>query len=135
MGLDKTSRRLGALAVAGLFAGCINTGYAVKQTACANFSFPVYFASGSDQLTTPAVQAIGESALRAKGCPVAVIAIKGLGRDTTGLAARRAAAVARALAANGLDKPAPVADSATGGPEFPLLNRRVDVSVTFSRQP
>src|SRR5580700_3563174 len=97
MGLDKTSWRLGALVAAGLVASCTNSRFALEQTACADFSFPVYFPSGSDQLTTPAAQAIGESAVRAKGCPVAAIAINGLGQDANGLAARRAATVARAL--------------------------------------
>jgi hypothetical protein len=124
-----------ALGLVALLCACTTSQSAVKQTACANFGFPVYFQSGSDQLTTAAAQAIGEAAVRAKSCPLAGIAITGLGQDDAGLASRRAAAVIKALAANGLTTPPPVVDSASSPAVLPLLRHRVDVSVRFVGQP
>jgi outer membrane protein OmpA-like peptidoglycan-associated protein len=75
---------------------------------------------------------IAESATRAKACPHASVIIRGLGDNHADLAARRAAAVAKALAANGLGagpaqiEPTPAAEA------FGLLHRRAEVSVHFT---
>jgi hypothetical protein len=105
----------------------------VKATACADFSFPVYFAERSDELSTGALQVIAASATRAEACPVASLAISGLGPDT-GLASRRAAAVAKALAADGLASPAPVVQPSQPSHGLALLRHSSQVSVHFVTQ-
>lgn len=102
----------------------------VKATACADFSFPVYFDGRSDELSTGALQVIAASASRAEACPVASLAISGLG-DDTGLASRRAAAVAKALAADGLASPAPVLQPSQPNHGLALLRHSSQVSVHF----
>jgi hypothetical protein len=90
----------------------------VKQTGCADFAFPVYFRDGSDELTSAAAQLIAGSAARAKSCRIASLAITGsAGEDQADLVARRSAAVAKALTADGLAPPAPqvVASQADSG--------------------
>jgi hypothetical protein len=101
------------------------------KTACADFTFPVYFENGSDQLGTGALQVIAASAARAKSCPVASLAISGLGSDT-GLASRRGAAVAKALAADGLTSPAPVVQPSQPNHGLGLLRHSSQVSVHFA---
>ncbi|HZC16957.1 MAG TPA: hypothetical protein VE309_09350 [Caulobacteraceae bacterium] len=102
----------------------------VKPTACADFNFPIYFEEHSDGLSTGALQVIAASATRAEACPVASLAISGLG-DDTGLASRRAAAVARALAADGLTSPAPVVRPSQPSHGLALLRHSSQVSVHF----
>lgn len=102
----------------------------VKPTACADFSFPVYFEEHSAELSTGALQVIAASATRAEACPVAGLAISGLG-DDTGLASRRAAAVAKALAADGLGSPAPVVQPSQPNHGLALLRHSSQVSVHF----
>jgi outer membrane protein OmpA-like peptidoglycan-associated protein len=106
----------------------------VQSTACADFSFPVYFKVGSDQLTTEAVQLIAESASRAKSCPMASLTISGLNADRPDLATRRADAVTRALAANGLAAPTQV-PSTTAVQGMGILHRRAEVAVHFAAHP
>ncbi|HEX4196638.1 MAG TPA: hypothetical protein VHZ26_04275 [Caulobacteraceae bacterium] len=101
----------------------------VKST-CVDFSFPVYFEERSDELSTGALQVIAASASRAEACPVASLAISGLGGDT-GLASRRAAAVAKALAADGLASPAPVVQPDQPSHGLGLLRHSSRVSVRF----
>jgi outer membrane protein OmpA-like peptidoglycan-associated protein len=106
----------------------------VKPTACADFSFPVYFEQKSAELSTGAVQVIAASVARAKSCPVAGLAISGLG-DDTGLAAQRAAAVAKALAADGLASPTPVVQPNQPNHGLALLRHSSQVSVHFVATP
>jgi len=82
--------------------------------ACADFSFPIYFEKGSDQLTTAARAVIDTGVQQTRGCKVSKIEVLGLA-DADGprlrnleLSRRRADAVAKALAGEGL--PAPVFD-------------------------
>jgi hypothetical protein len=124
---------VGAIAALGVsLPACTNTPSTplVKTTACADFSFPIYFEQHSDQLSTGALQVISASVTRAMSCPVAGLAISGLG-DDTGLASRRAAAVAKALAADGLATPAPVVQASTANHGLALLRHSAQVSVHF----
>jgi hypothetical protein len=123
---------LGAIAAVGFgLPACTGSRAAlVKPTACADFSFPVYFEGQSAELSTGAVQVIAASVSRAKSCPVAGLAISGLG-DDTGLAARRAAAVAKALAADGLASPTPVVQPSRPSHGLALLRHSSQVSVHF----
>jgi len=129
-------RRVAAVAaIAALGIGlpaCTNTSSTplVKTTACADFSFPVYFEQHSDQLSAGALQVISASVARATSCPVAGLAISGLG-DDTGLASRRAAAVAKALAADGLASPAPVVQASAPNHGLGLLRHSAQISVHF----
>jgi hypothetical protein len=61
------------------------------------------------------------------------LAISGLG-DDTGLVARRAAAVAKALAADGLASPVPVVRSSPPSHGMALLRHSSQVSVHFAAQ-
>ncbi len=106
----------------------------VKTTACADFNFPIYFQESSDQLSTGALQVIAASVARARSCPVAGLGISGLG-DDTGLASRRAAAVAKALAADGLASPAPVVRPTQPSHGLALLRHSSQVSVHFAVSP
>ncbi len=88
---------------------------AAKPTpVCGDFSFPIYFEKGSDQLTAPARAVVDASVQQVRGCRVSRIEVLGLA-DADGpklrnleLSRRRAAHVAHALAGDGL--PAPVFD-------------------------
>ena len=108
---------------------------------CADMSFPVYFATASQDLTPAAKGVISDAAARVKGCVLGRTEVIGLA-DATGssaanltLSRRRGQAVARALSAAGL--PAPAANveafgqtgatTPAGDPE--PLRRRVEVIV------
>ncbi|HEY3887613.1 MAG TPA: hypothetical protein VGL73_03500 [Caulobacteraceae bacterium] len=124
---------VGAIAALGFgLPACTNTSSTplVKPTACADFNFPIYFDQRSDELSAGALQVIAASVARAKSCPVAGLAISGLG-DDTGLASRRAAAVAKALAADGLASPAPVVQASTPNHGLALLRHSAQISVHF----
>ena len=125
----------GVSALALGLAACMGMG-AKPQTAgaCTDFTFPVYFESGSDQLTTEAVQLIGVSVTRTKGCPTAMMSISGLGQDKTGLGVRRADAVTKALMANGVTAPPRIVPPAAA-PGLGLLHRSIDVSVHYVSGP
>ncbi len=78
---------------------------------CAARQFPVYFATGSDQLSDPARQAIAAGAAGVKGCRIGEVDVFGLA-DLDGPAAqnlalsrRRASIVAQSLIAAGLPPP------------------------------
>lgn len=143
-----------ALAVgAGLIAGCAGLreraaaanarSVIATSPACENFSFPLYFRAGSDQLTRAGMDVVQAYSGRARACPVAEVRVTGLS-DVEGSAAqaldlsrRRAATVARMLAAGGY--PAPVFDvrgvgrsglsrPATRDP----LRRRAEVTVIYA---
>jgi len=121
-------------------------GLAPPPVACADFSFPIYFDTGSDQLTPPAREAIRYAALRVKGCKLGPAAVVGLAdadgraRRNLVLSRRRAVVVAEALAAAGL--PAPTFDiealgeqgARTADGEEPL-RRRTEVVIRASPPP
>ena len=114
---------------------------------CNDFSFPIYFETGSDQLSTAAMQVVSESAERVRGCDVTEVQLLGLA-DASGtaranleLSRRRAASVAAALAAAGLPQPAfdigaagQVGAVAPGGKPEPL-RRRTEVVIRASPKP
>ena len=84
---------------------------AAARPACTDVVFPIYFAEGSDQLTPTASQVIGLQASVVRGCRIGYVSVLGLtdaqggsGRNLD-LSRRRAATVARALAAAGLPAP------------------------------
>lgn len=109
--------------------------------ACADFSFPIYFEKGSDQLTASARAVVDASVQQVRGCRVSRIEVLGLAdadgprRRNLDLSRRRADHVAHALAGDGL--PAPVFDieaigeagakAADGKPE--PLRRRTEVVI------
>ena len=115
----------------------------VKAPACTDFTFPIYFASGSDQIPGAALQVIEQNATMVKACKVASVNVTGLA-DAEGsaernlqLSQRRAATVARALASRGY--PAPSFEVAAGGEAGAAtasgtapLRRRTEVAVKFA---
>ena len=119
----------------------------VAAPACTDFAFPIYFASGSEQLPPGALQVIDQHAAQVRACPVASVNVTGLS-DAEGsaernmeLSRRRATVVAQALAARGY--PTPNFEVAAGGEQGAAtasgttpLRRRTEVSVKFaSRTP
>jgi outer membrane protein OmpA-like peptidoglycan-associated protein len=119
------------------------SGLAAPPVVCADFSFPIYFETGSEALTGVARQEIGYAAERVKGCklgPVAVIGLAdadGPARRNLALSRRRAAVTAAALAAAGL--PAPTFDIEALGEQGAVtadgkapLRRRTDVVIRAS---
>ena len=86
-------------------------GASAVRPACADITFPIYFAEGSDQLTPTAAQVIGVQAGVVRGCRIGYVNVIGLtdahGRsaDNLDLSRRRATAVAKALAGAGLPLP------------------------------
>jgi peptidoglycan-associated lipoprotein len=97
-------------------AGCANSNaplkpMAARGPACADVVFPIYFAEGSDALTSVAQQVIVSSVGQVRGCRIGYVNVLGL-TDSAGPAAqnlelskRRADAVAKALSAAGLQTP------------------------------
>lgn len=143
---------LGAVAVAA--AGCaqVNDGVrkvtgrtaAVKAPVCQDFNFPLYFTTGSDQLTPDGLAVVDSFAARVKACPVAELKVAGLADAEGGalanleLSQRRATAVASVLAARGYPTPTfEVAASGDAGATTAAgrrepLRRRAEVSVRFA---
>jgi peptidoglycan-associated lipoprotein len=111
---------------------------------CADFSFPIYFETGSDELTASARAVVDIGVQQVRGCRVSKIEVLGLAdadgpkRRNLELSRRRAARVAKALTGEGL--PAPVFDieaigaagarAPDGEPE--PLRRRTEVVVHAS---
>lgn len=108
---------------------------------CTDIRFPIYFESGSAQVTREAERLVADAHDRARGCQVAGIVVVGLA-DAPGapdanfdLSARRANAVTGALRRHGFTD-AEFRESAGGaegastasGAEHPL-RRRADVSI------
>jgi hypothetical protein len=133
--------RIGAVAGLSLgvsLAGCADLGSTpraaiVRDTACQDFSFPVYFKDQSDQLTTAAVQAIAESASRTTRCRVVGVTIIGLANGSAGdLALRRSNAVARAFVADGLSIPTPVTDTTEPPAGSAPMGRPTEVQVRLA---
>ncbi len=137
--------------VASLASACADrpkpvAGLAPPPVACADFSFPIYFDTGSDQLTAPAREAIRYAALRVKGCKLGPVAVVGLAdadgraRRNLVLSRRRAVVTAEALAAAGL--PAPTFDIEALGEQGARtadgaepLRRRTEVVIRASPPP
>jgi outer membrane protein OmpA-like peptidoglycan-associated protein len=152
---EKTARRIAkqvmGLGLLSVLAACETPsrpvpGLAPPPVACADFSFPIYFETGSEALTGVARQEIGYAAERVKGCklgPVAVIGLAdadGPARRNLALSRRRAAVTAAALAAAGL--PAPTFDIEAFGEQGAVtpdgkapLRRRTDVVIRASAPP
>ena len=145
--IQRTAALAAALTALTAIGGCST----VKRTAgleaaarrCENLSFPIYFQTGSIDLTPPAREMIRTSAQRTKGCRVSQVRVVGLA-DADGSAQRnmelsrqRADAVAAVLAAEGF--PAPTFDLAAGGEAGSVsgrtvdpVRRRTEVQVTFA---
>ena len=104
----------------------------VRDVTCVDFSFPIYFAPHADTLTTAAAQTIAAATERTKGCRVAGLTLAGLTVDgDQTLVSRRADAITKALAANGLASPVPSVESTDRGGLLHLLGRRTEVHVHF----
>ena len=129
--------KLAAIAVATLsLTGCMSDSAKraeiVRDVSCADFSFPVYFEPHADTLTTAAAQSIALATQRTKGCRVASLTLAGLTVDgDASLVTRRADAITKALAANGLASPVPSVESTDRGGLLHLLGRRTEVHVHF----
>ena len=121
------------------------TGRSAMVTApvCRDFTFPLYFQTGSDQVTPEGLQVIDNHSARVRACPVAELRVTGLA-DAQGdpaanlaLSQRRAAAVGQVLAARGYPQPSfdlaasGEAGATTAGRVEPL-RRRAEVSVRFA---
>ena len=115
-GRARTRATIAAVSTALLAAACQTPSprppiAAVVRPACTDVVFPIYFAEGSDQLTPTASQVIGVQASVVRGCRIGYVSVLGL-TDANGassknldLSRRRAATVAKALAAAGLPAP------------------------------
>ena len=114
---------------------------------CTDFSFPIYFETGSDQLTPAARRVVADAAARVRGCVFGRIDVVGLA-DADGLASRnlvlsrrRAASVAQALAAGGLPRPEFDIDAVgqigavTSAGQAEPLRRRAEVVIRASPPP
>jgi len=144
-----------ALALAGLSLAACSTVSAPSPGAasamkaptsrCDPVEFPIYFQTGSDSLTPPAVEMIRATAQRTKACKVAKVEVLGLA-DADGSAARnlqlsqqRAQKVAAALAAEGF--PGATFDLEAGGAAGATnargaadpVRRRTEVHVSFGQ--
>ncbi len=116
----------------------------LTRAPCADVSFPIYFAKGSDQLSDPARQAILAGQAQVRTCQVREVDVFGLTGvdgptgDSLDLSRRRASVVAQALAASGLPRPlfdvqglgASGARTAKGAPA--LLQRKTVVVIHVS---
>jgi outer membrane protein OmpA-like peptidoglycan-associated protein len=117
---------------------------AVTAPVCQDFTFPLYFQTGSDQLTPDGLAVVDSFAARVKACPVAELKVAGLADAEGGalnnleLSQRRATAVAAILAARGYPTPTfEVAASGDAGATTAAgrrepLRRRAEVSVRFA---
>ena len=123
----------GAAALGGCMSDRAKRAEVVTDTACVDFSFPVYFESHADTLTTAAAQGIAAGVERTKGCRVAAVTLAGLTADgDAALVSRRADTITKALAANGLTGPAPSIEATDRGGMLHLLGRRTEVRVHFA---
>ena len=100
------------------------------EAGCADFSFPIYFRTQSDQLTVPARELILQSAAFASTCPISAIKVVGL--DSEGPSCRADAPTrsrarwpkaASRQTAHGILAAEPAAS--------PLLARKAEVYVHF----
>ncbi len=144
-------RRGWAAAAAGAaLAGCATTPppapvpIAPPPGACADFSFPIYFETGSATLPAAARQVVADALARLRGCVVTEVDVEGLAdadgsaRTNLALSRRRADSVARALMAGGLPRPSFDVEAAgqagaitpDGRPE--PLRRRTEVVIRAS---
>jgi outer membrane protein OmpA-like peptidoglycan-associated protein len=117
---------------------------AVTAPVCQDFTFPLYFQTGSDQVTPEGLQVIDNNVARVRACPVAELKVTGLadaqGDAATNLALsqRRATSVGQVLAARGY--PAPTFELAAAGATGATaprgraepMRRRAEVSVRFA---
>lgn len=120
---------------------------AAAPPVCMDFSFPVYFAANSGQLTEAARTMVADAAQRVKGCTLGRIDVVGLADASGGagvnltVSRRRANAVADALSRAGLPRPTFDIDAVgsagavtpDGTPE--PLRRRTEVVIRASAPP
>lgn len=130
------SRLAVSLAIVAALSGCMSDrakrAEIVKDVSCADFTFPVYFQPHADTLTTAAAQSIAGAVERTKGCRVDSLTLSGLTIDgNDDLVSRRADAITKALAANGLASPAPSTSTTDHAGMMHLLGRRTEVRVHF----
>ncbi len=116
----------------------------VTAPVCQDFAFPLYFRTGSEQLTPEGLQVIDNYSSRVRACPVAELRVTGLADAEGGavsnleLSQRRATAVAQILAARGYPTPTfevgaqGEAGAATAAGRTEPLRRRAEVSVRFA---
>ena len=116
----------------------------VTAPVCRDFSFPLYFQTGSDQLTADGVRVVENYAPRVRACPVAELRVTGLADAEGGpvanleLSQRRSAAVAQVLSARGYPTPTfevasqGEAGASTAAGRAEPLRRRAEVNVRFS---
>lgn len=146
--LARTTVLFVTLTAATALAGCAATrdrSRLVRDTDCADFSFQIYFAEDSAQVSRSARGVIAEAAQQLKICPAAAIEIVGLA-DYRGDAAsnltlsrRRGEAVALALARAGFPQPAfrvqaaGEAGAVTPAGDAEPLRRRAEVFVRYQR--
>ena len=124
---------LAAASLAGCMSDSAKRAEIVRDVSCVDFAFPVYFEPHADTLTTAAAQSIAAAVGRTKGCRVAGLTLAGLNADNdAGLVSRRADAITKALAANGLSSPAPSVEASDRGGMMHLLGRRTEVRVHFN---
>lgn len=110
---------------------------------CEDVTFPIYFKTGSESLTEPAIEAIKTTAARTKGCPVIQVMVIGLADAEGGakanldLSRKRAEAAAAVLLAQGYPAPALTMDAEgaqgarRGGAIIPS-RRRSEVTIRFA---
>jgi outer membrane protein OmpA-like peptidoglycan-associated protein len=114
----------------------------VAAPTCQDFSFPLYFNKGSDQLTREGVEVIDANTARVRACQVAELRVRGLA-DAEGdpvanlqLSQRRATTVAALLSARGYPSPTfeaqGEAGAATAAGRTEPLRRRAEISVRFA---
>lgn len=142
------------VAIAASAAGCAQVGDGVRRVtgrsaavtapACQDFTFPLYFRTGSDRLTPEGLQVIDTYAAQVAACPVAELRVTGLA-DAQGdpvanlaLSQRRANTVSQILSARGYPAPsfdlaaAGAAGATTAAGRTEPLRRRAEVSVRFA---
>jgi outer membrane protein OmpA-like peptidoglycan-associated protein len=117
---------------------------AVTAPVCQDFTFPLYFRTGSEQLTPEGLQVIDNYSARVRACPVAALNVTGLADAEGGavanlqLSQRRAASVAQVLSARGYPTPTfdvaaqGAAGATTAAGRTEPLRRRAEVSVRFA---
>ena len=120
---------------------------AVIAPVCQDFTFPLYFRTGSEQLTPEGLQVIDNYSSRVRACPVAELRVNGLADAEGGAAAnlelsqRRAASVAQILTTRGYPTPSfdvgaqGAAGATTAAGRAEPLRRRAEVSVRFAPRP
>lgn len=146
--IDRRAMACLAVVAATALSGCAATrdrSRLVRDARCADFSFQIYFAENSAQVSRSARGVVAEAGRQIKGCPAAVIEIVGLA-DYRGDAAanlalsrQRGEAVALVLTRAGFPQPAfrvqaaGEAGAVTAAGDAEPLRRRAEVFVRYQR--